>query len=420
MNKFLPFALALGLIGSSFFCSCSDDDKKDVTEQKVLVKFSAKPVIEDTFDADIIEGLTAVFTNMRNQDTAHCVLDATGMGLVNLYMGTYNISIEEKIQNTAGADSIYISVKMENISVNQTGQEIEGNLNALPANANGQNFIFSEIFFNGETNSGRMMHPDQYFVVFNPTAEDLYIDGLSVAVTHHLSWQDKQLWYDKYMPNKVPIGGFVPIPGNGKEHLVKAGEKVVVAFTAIDHSSVEGYDNAADMSGADFEIYFGPDASDVDNPAVPNVLITENGDSYGFMFQPRGYVAPLMFKLDNGEQATVEKFYQENISTSKHAVPATETTPVDTITIQILSVPTEMIIDGVQTSDVPKDIKTRTIPETVDRGKILVSGCHRQELAIRKEIVVGNQVFYQDTNNSSDDFVIRKGQTAFPEGWRNK
>ena len=71
MNKFLPFALALGLIGSSFFCSCSDDDKKDVTEQKVLVKFSAKPVIEDTFDADIIEGLTAVFTNMRNQDTAH-------------------------------------------------------------------------------------------------------------------------------------------------------------------------------------------------------------------------------------------------------------------------------------------------------------------------------------------------------------
>ena len=68
MNKFLHFILALGLVGSTLLCSCSDDEKKEVTEQKVLVKFSAKPVIEDTFDSDMIKGLNAVFTNMRNQD----------------------------------------------------------------------------------------------------------------------------------------------------------------------------------------------------------------------------------------------------------------------------------------------------------------------------------------------------------------
>ena len=63
---------------------------------------------------------------------------------------------------------------------------------------------------------------------------------------------------------------------------------------------------------------------------------------------------------------------------------------------------------------------TRTIPESVDRGKFLVTGCHRQELAIRKPKMVGEQTFYQDTNNSSDDFIMQKGQNAFPVGWRNK
>jgi len=413
MKKRVQISLFV-LLGIAFFFACDDNDDITLEEQKILVKFTAKPVIEDTFDADMINGLTAVFTNTRNQDTTHCVLDRTASGLANLYKGTYNISIEDKIQNAAGVDSIYISVKMENISISQTGQEIEGNLNALPANANGVNFIFSEIFFNGETNSGRMMHPDQYFVVFNPTSEDLYADGLSVAVTLHLSWQDKQMWYDEYMPNKVPVRGFVTIPGNGTQNLVKAGEKLVVAFTAIDHSKVEGYDNATDMSGADFEIYYGPEDNDVDNPEVPNVLLTEN-----FSFQPRGYMAPLMFKLENGEQATVEKFYTENTSKYYRIIPETSTTPADTLDLQILSVPTSMIIDGVQTSDLPEDIKTRTIPETVDRGKFIVSGCHQQELAIRKEIWVGTQVFYQDTNNSLDDFVMRKGQTSFPVGWRN-
>lgn len=444
MNKFLHFILALGLVGSTLLCSCSDDEKKEVTEQKVLVKFSAKPVIEDTFDADMIKGLNAVFTNMRNQDTTHCILDATGIGTANLYMGTYNISIEEKILDASGADSIYISVKMENISVNQNGQEIEGNLSALPANGNGSNFIFSEIFFNGEQNTGLMMHPDQYMVIFNPTAEILYADGLSIAVANQLTWAPKELWYDQFYPDKVPVPGFITIPGNGTEHPVNPGEKLVIAFTAIDHSAIVeemeingeikiiGYDHAVDLSGADFEIYYGPDANDVDNPEVPNVLLSENGDAYftnpsagkrysvGFSFQPRGYFAPFMFKIENGEKATIEKFIADNSIPFYHEIPATSETPAETIDVKLWAIPTSLILDGVQTSDVPQDIVTRTIPESVDRGKFLVTGCHRQELAIRKPKMVGEQTFYQDTNNSSDDFIMQKGQNAFPVGWRNK
>ena len=424
MNKFLFNVLtALLLSAGVFFTSCSDDD-----DNFVIVKFSATPMVEGALSIAQLDGMNVTFTDIRNQDKTVGVLNASGQCEVSLAISTYDIAIEETIKNSEG-DDVVVATRMENISISEMDQHIEAKVNSLPAKALGKNFIFSEIFFNGERNSGRMMHPDQYIVVFNPTEETLYADGLSIAVTHQAASQDKAMWYDEYYPTRVPIGGFITIPGSGKEHAVAPGERFVIAFTAIDHSKVEGYDHAVDLSGADYEIYYGPDTKDVDNPEVPNVLLNENGDSYGFFFQPRGYVAPLMFKLENGNEATIKEFMTKHTTRSKTLIPADEEkgTPEEIVEIDILSVDTEDIIDGVQTSDVPQDVKTRTIPETVDRGKFLVNGCHRQELAIRKTIKVGDRIFYQDTNNTSEDFVPaneRKEQglvqNSFPKGWRNK
>lgn len=424
MMRLFKFALA-ALICPVLLASCSDDE----AEKKIDVTFNAIPKVAGALDVSALAGTPVQFTEVRNQDTKSFSLDANGSVIASLPMGVYNVSIEKNITNAQG-EQVVISLRMENVNVNTDGQVIDGYVNSLPASALGKDFIFSEVFFNGETNSGRMMHPDQYIVLFNPTEDVLYADGVSVGVTMHISWWPKELWYDSYYPDQVPIGGFITIPGSGKEHPVLPGEKLVIAFTAINHSEVVNgeiaYDHAVDLSGADFEVYYGPDANDVDNPSVPNVLITENGDSYGFFFQPRGYVSPVMFRLENGQQSTVDAFVNSHTTLSKTHVDATETTPEGDIDIHILAIETENIIDGIQTSDVPQDVKTRVVPETVDRGKFLVNGCHRQELCIRKEIKVGDKTFYQDTNNSSEDMqdvnerkAAGKVQTAFPVGWRN-
>ena len=421
MKRFFKFALA-ALVCPVLMVSCSEDD----TDNNIDVTFNAIPKVAGTLDASALSGAMVQFTEVRNQETKSFSLDANGSVTASLPMGVYNVSIEKNITNAQG-EQVVISLRMENVNINTAGQKIEGYVNSLPASALGKDFIFSEVFFNGERNSGRMMHPDQYIVLFNPTEDVLYADGVSIGVTMHLSWQNKQLWYDKYYPTQVPIGGFITIPGNGKEHPVQPGEKFVIAFTAINHSEVVNgeiaYDHAVDLSGADYEIYYGPDANDVDNPDVPNVLITENGDSYGFFFQPRGYVSPVMFRLENGNQSTVDAFVSSHTTLSKTHVEATETTPEGDIDIHILAVETDKIIDGIQTSDVPQDVKT----ETVDRGKFLVNGCHRQELCIRKEIKVGDKIFYKDTNNSAEDMqdvnernAAGLTQTAFPIGWRKK
>ena len=424
MMRLFKFALA-ALICPVLLASCSDDE----AEKKIDVTFNAIPKVAGALDVSALAGTPVQFTEVRNQDTKSFSLDANGSVIASLPMGVYNVSIEKNITNAQG-EQVVISLRMENVNVNTDGQVIDGYVNSLPASALGKDFIFSEVFFNGETNSGRMMHPDQYIVLFNPTEDVLYADGVSVGVTMHISWWPKELWYDSYYPDQVPIGGFITIPGSGKEHPVQPGEKLVIAFTAINHSEVVNgeiaYDHAVDLSGADFEVYYGPDANDVDNPSVPNVLITENGDSYGFFFQPRGYVSPVMFRLENGQQSTVDAFVNSHTTLSKTHVDATETTPEGDIDIHILAIETENIIDGIQTSDVPQDVKTRVVPETIDRGKFLVNGCHRQELCIRKEIKVGDKTFYQDTNNSSEDMqdvnerkAAGKVQTAFPVGWRN-
>ena len=424
MMRLFKFALA-ALICPVLLASCSDDE----AEKKIDVTFNAIPKVAGALDVSALAGTPVQFTEVRNQDTKSFSLDANGSVIASLPMGVYNVSIEKNITNAQG-EQVVISLRMENVNVNTDGQVIDGYVNSLPASALGKDFIFSEVFFNGETNSGRMMHPDQYIVLFNPTEDVLYADGVSVGVTMHISWWPKELWYDSYYPDQVPIGGFITIPGSGKEHPIQPGEKLVIAFTAINHSEVVNgeiaYDHAVDLSGADFEVYYGPDANDVDNPSVPNVLITENGDSYGFFFQPRGYVSPVMFRLENGQQSTVDAFVNSHTTLSKTHVDATETTPEGDIDIHILAIETENIIDGIQTSDVPQDVKTRVVPETVDRGKFLVNGCHRQELCIRKEIKVGDKTFYQDTNNSSEDMqdvnerkAAGKVQTAFPVGWRN-
>jgi len=425
MKQLFKIALA-ALICPVLLSSCSDDE----AEKTINVKFNAIPKVAGALDASTLAGTPVQFTEVRNQDVKQFPLDANGTVNATLPLGVYNIAIDRNVTNAQG-EQVVISLRMENVNLNTEGQVIDGYVNSLPTSALGKDFIFSEVFFNGETNSGRMMHPDQYIVLFNPTEDVLYADGVCVAVTQHMSRTNKQLWNDKYYPDQVPIGGFITIPGSGKEHAVQPGEKLVIAFTAINHSEIVNgeiaYDHAVDLSGADWEIYYGPDAKDVDNPDVPNVLLTENGDTNGFFFQPRGYFSPLMFRLENGLQSTVDAFVSSHTTLTKQEVAATETTPAGEIDVHVMAIETDKILDGIQTSDVPQDVKTRVIPETVDRGKFLVNGCHRQELCIRKEIKVGNKIYYKDTNNSLEDMQDvneRKAagltQNAFPIGWRNQ
>ena len=439
MNKnIFKIAALLGLSALTFgTVACDDDnDSKETPKVSVAVKAGAAA---DTIEIskEMLKGLQVVFTDTRNMDTLRTQLTELGDGSIDIPVGVYNVFVEQVVKNSAGKDTL-VYFRDENVSLKE-GSTVNIKLAMGPSGSSYSNFIFSEVFFNGE----RMMHPDQYFVVYNPTDEILYADGLAFATTKHLTWQDKAMWYDEYYnAGKVPVNGLAVIPGSGKDHPVKPGDKLVIAFTAIDHTASNWmtvdttfndkkevvkidttfypYDHAVDLTGADFEIYQ-PNVkslNDVDNPDVPNLVEVYNGESNYFSMHPRGYRNILMVKLENGEQSTIDSYFKKNSSVAKEKSTNSQTKEVTVVDVQIFSVDTKDILDGVATSDIPSDIVTRVLPTSVDRGKVLVKGCHSSLLAIRHK-VSGSRENYVDTNDSSNDFYLQTPQNAYPKGWRN-
>lgn len=407
-NTFLKLFFVL-MLGGIVFTSCKEDE----IDPMVTVTINAKPVIADAVSSEYLKGLEVQLKDSRTSNITKCVLDENGKGSIKVEKGTYDIAIDRLYKGKTAEENVVYSAKFENCNITEEGQIIEVKLNVFLANTNNSGFIFSEVFFNGERNSGWMMHPDQYYVVFNPTQEILYADGLSLATTAQASIVEKYEFFDQYMSDGiVPLTGFVTIPGSGKDYPVNPGEKFVIATTAIDHSAIVlgdtlAYDHAVDLSGADFEIYpdFWKGDKDIDNPDVPNMIIT--ADLYS---HPRGFWSHLIFKLENGLESTVKSFYEANNTVFKQSNGKERL---------LIFLKKEQILDGLVTGD-QRPMKTRPLPEEVDRGYFQVSGCHRQELAIRKEIKVGNKVFYKDSNNSDEDFEKRVGQTPYPKDWRNK
>lgn len=453
MKKNFRFLALAGVMSLSLgFTACEDDEEK--AESTIKSTLNISPDVADAISAKDIKALAGAkvtFTNVNSKDVYTFdvpELDADGsLSLdVNIPVGTYDISMEKDV------DGKIIFLRQQNVTIKSENQQIEAKIIATVANSSDYQFIFSELFFNGERNGGRMMHPDQFMVLYNPTDKVLYADGLAVGNTMQASCREKESWYDEfYGKGLVPVDGFIVIPGSGYDVPVKPHDKIVIAFTAINHTATEGknpivkrdttfaadgsvesikvdtlgwdgytYENAIDLSGADYEIY-DPQlyTSDVDNPKVPNVREIYpaqnevNGGGGGFYQHPRGYYNAFIFKLKNGNQETLDEFFAEHSSTA--TVQDKENNNVE---IQMLSVPASMILDGIATSDIPSDIVTNALPQTVDRGKQLVKGCHSGLLVKRK----GNDKDgYADTNDSSVDCEIlspHKDYVGYPEGWR--
>lgn len=400
--------LFIALLASAIFVGCTKDDSKwdgIYSEVRIVANLSKADV-----SASKLANVTIEFVDVNTQMVVKGIFGADGTSITEVPLGVYNISIESEVDDSPEIHVRYCA-EYENYAVKNKTEELSVEIKSFPATSNNNGFIISEYFFNGETNSGRMMHPDQYIVIYNSSLSTLYADGLSFATTDQSSAQEKKPYYNETMPEKVATVGFFTIPGTGKDVEVKAGEQIVIAMTAIDHSVVEGYEHAVDLTGADFEFYNqAPDSKDVDNPAVPN-LISTNGtwSGFGAYMHPRGFNSAFIFKLEDGKQETITAFHTAN--TTLYVAP-------DASEINLTCIPTDMILDGIVTGDRP--LVTRPLPESVDRGYFQVSGCHRQELAIRKVIELNGEKYFMDTNDTDVDFEMRKGQSSFPLGWREK
>lgn len=379
MNKkhfSLLFAFIMGM--SIFISSC----KKEETPLSITINVESEEAIPD-YTKFVVEA-----QELRTLKSTKTTLNEDGSCQMELYEGTYKITVEWKNGNALafGTKENYSVTQNETLTIPIT-----------VTMAKPQGLIFKEIFFNGETNNGRMMHPDQYFVLYNNGDEPVYADGVTFAVTAHANWSEEDM-FTELLPNEIVVSQLYSIPGNGLEYPVAPGEQIVVASTAIDHSAT--YENAVDLSGADFEIYDTdlPERfpADVDNPDVPNMI--GHFSYFGFfVMHPRGPIAPLIFKPETDMKTFMENHKFEFVNSKGE-------------TRYLYKVPADLVLDGIETGN-EAFVKVKSLPPSVDKGYVTVTGCHRQELIRRK--MDGNKLM--DTNDSSVDCERVKGASSFPK-----
>jgi hypothetical protein len=138
----------------------------------------------------------------------------------------------------------------------------------------------------------------QFIELYNNADTTIYLDGKIIG--RGISWYrdfpppgnscvDMERWRND--PDGIWMRYLDAFPGTGRQYPLAPGQAVVVATDAIDHRTI--LPDFLDLSGADFE-FEGP--TDVDNPAVPNMVDLSLGVfgggyfTHGLWFDEGAYV----------------------------------------------------------------------------------------------------------------------------------
>ncbi|MDQ7950062.1 MAG: DUF4876 domain-containing protein, partial [Pedobacter sp.] len=208
----------------------------------------------------------------------------------------------------------------------------------------------------------------------------------------------------------IYIKSLLMIPGTGKKYPVQPGSSIIIAQNALNHkASYTGSDGKAyavkqpeltiDLSGADFETYYGdvpgvnPLGSDVDNPLVANVkvLMTDDRD---MILNNNGYEGIAIFKMKT-----------DPMNLPGFAAPDTKT--ITSATILYKQLPIGQVLDAVDIAHTtPASRAAKRMPDPIDAGFTFTQGgAYSSQSVIRKtsKTVNGRRIL-KDTNNSTNDF----------------
>lgn len=128
---------------------------------------------------------------------------------------------------------------------------------------------------------------------------------------------------------------------------------------------------------------------DVDAPNVPNLEMVFHPFNSTFALVPVFGPGTIIWRSEDFEaleRATIPE--------------ASPTTP------QLVKVPLEDVIDAVEALRSATDGSFKRIPTSLDAGFSYVSNTYTGESIVRKSNTVDGNLVMQDTNNSSEDFVI--------------
>ncbi len=393
MKRF-PFLLALLAILAIGMTSCKKGaELYDVT---ITAYYPAG------YDSEKAASLPVTIRHNISGTEVTVTTDATGVAVVALEEGVY------KIQATQETSEFYFNGITENLAVSATGAnnwEIH-----LEASSKKGGLVFKEIYYTGsKTEAGGSYFSDQFHEIYNNSDEVIYLDGVCLGLLEPQG-STPTVWVneDGSIMDRLPLTFHVLMfPGNGQTYPLEPRTSVVVAQDAIDHQTdpLGNPLSPVNMGKAPFETFIEAPGKDTDNPESANMIVmySTSATMVDWLHSVSG-AAVVMFRLPTGLDH--ESFVNDPSNFMQK--------PGTTSATLFFMIDKEWVIDGVECNRPEEDKRFKRLPTSVDAGMVWCSASYNSKSVRRKvEKILDGKVYYQDTNNSSNDFLGEQDPTPF-------
>lgn len=332
--------------------------------------------------------------NQLKSYTIEAVADQKGkIQFSSVEPGFYSITVSHSFSSEG---KIHYYNGLKNIGVfGNTTDSIKVNGSSSSA------FVIKEIYFSGNTTpAGKPYSADQYLEIFNNTSEIQYADGISV-LEHESYGIGDNFWTS--IKDTIVVKMIWTIPGDGTQVPVLPGKSIVLAQDGINHR-VDPNGNPlspVNLGNADCEFYVlkHPEA-DLDSPSVPNLI----EDFFVFrgndvVFHVRGGSAFAIAKIPGRTNEARKTYINKNL-VSKTSASGTGST-------YFVKIANEYVLDAVEVVISEAHAIYKRFPPELDAGYTYVASGSGSGKCIRRKIkeISDGRVIYQDTNNSTEDFL---------------
>ena len=373
-------AAALLLVGSAAFFSCNNDDDVKIKSYPMEVKFALHDGLawNNITDAKLI---------VSNDKGLHDTISIKGDTTITFVQGLYNFVVTGKVKDEAAA---YVQgTAGANLFQNAT-------VNVALSKVVRSSLIFKPIYTTGGK-QGYMK--DGYFEIVNNSDEVQYLDGLILSAPAGKQ-QNKNAWQANGFEDLYACGQgqVLAFPGSGHDYPLQPGQSVLIANDGANHKDLAGAGNhCPDLSKADWEVYLSYVNGEIDYPAKNLDVIFVNNKymkAFGLGFFGRAYV---LARLPQG--MTPEAFAADHSNIKKEPGNAAAT-------MEYLVIPSKYVLDAVDIWDAQTTNHYPTFQAKDDAEGVLASKAWEGKCVRRKVTkVVNGRAYYQDTNNSANDFL---------------
>ena len=384
MKKYLIYLFTLA---STLLIGC--DSFRDMSGTAEVNPITVDVYLDITVEnISTLKDLTVKFDNY--DEDLHYVKEVTdnSVKVDGIIPGIYSVTVSGTAIDTEN-NEYYINGNSVNAALFKHGSALNIEVQGLKVSP----LIFKEIYYCGSRpEKGGVYFRDQFYEIYNNSADILYLDGIYFAnLTPGTATTKLPIWPEADGNNYAYGERVWKFPGNGTEYPLAPGESCIISQFAANHQ-LDIYNPQSPIDGSSSEFEF-----NMNNPNFPDQA---------------AYDMQHVFYQGKAEMGSIPQ-YLTSVFGGAYVI-----------------FPIKYVLDAVEAVNNESKMNAKRVPGVLDAGITWV-GATYCGLGIARKLSTdeeGNPIIreetgtyiYQDTNNSTDDFergvvpVMRRNGAKMP------